>query len=134
MADFTSGRGRSGRLIPALAVTGVLTYFLEPEKGARRRADASRRVSALLGRSKETVADTARKAQAQPPTGTDSGASPAPSSTSPSPSPPSPSRPPSSSSSEVDATPLPPEVDDAKIRARERSALSGGGSSDSASS
>lgn len=77
MAGSTSGRGRTGRLIPALAVTGVLTYFLDPEKGERRRADASQRVLALLGRSKETVTEAVAEGQAQLTAATES-ASPAP--------------------------------------------------------
>ncbi len=78
MAGSTSGRGRTGRLIPALAVTGVLTYFLDPEKGERRRADASQRVLALLGRSKETVADAVAEGQAQLTAATESASPPAP--------------------------------------------------------
>lgn len=80
MAGSTSGRGRTGRLIPALAVTGVLTYFLDPEKGERRRADASQRVLTLLGRSKETVSDAVAEGQAQLSAASESASSSAPAS------------------------------------------------------
>ena len=59
-------RGRSGvRRLLALAATGALTYFLDPDEGAQRRTEAVDRLSSLLRRGKGKVEDQAGAAGAQ---------------------------------------------------------------------
>jgi BON domain len=48
MARTTQLRGRAGRLLPAIAISGALSYFLDPQNGARRRAEVGQRLTGLL--------------------------------------------------------------------------------------
>lgn len=53
------------RRAAALALTGALSYFLDPQNGARRRAEAQQRIQSLLRRTKQGVDQQAQQVQAQ---------------------------------------------------------------------
>ena len=59
-------RGRSGvRKLLALAATGALTYFLDPNEGAQRRSEALDRLNSLVRRGKGKVEEQTGAAQAK---------------------------------------------------------------------
>ena len=58
--------GKSGlRKLVGLGITAAMTYFLDSEKGAARRADAMQRINSLLRHGKETTEAKAGAAASQ---------------------------------------------------------------------